>query len=117
MAAVRRVSANDSNVWELTGRAIALIAGALTIGAFLISVTAAGVVAHQQLQGATPTTRHDSLRTVVARHDSDIAEVRSELAEVKQRLLGLNCQQDGYPTPFCDDVPRVLQAGQPRSRR
>lgn len=89
---------------ELTNNVVAIGVGLITIFLFFISITAAAMGARQQLANATPVARHDSL--VVA-----VRENKASIDTLKRDLMGLNCQQARYPSPFCDLVPRVMQAG------
>lgn len=89
---------------ELTNNLVAIGVGLITIVVFFVGVTAAAMGARQQLANSTPITRHDSL--VVAVRDN-----KASIDTLKRDLMGLTCQQARYPSPFCDMVPRVMQAG------
>lgn len=106
MAAVRRTS-RDGDVWEITARALTAMAAGVVIVTGVVSLLTAAVTTHQQLREATPVTRHDSLQRVVARNDTALAGIRATIAAMQQNILGLNCQQAHYPSPFCDGVTRV----------
>jgi hypothetical protein len=101
---------------EMAGTALTAIIAAATVFGFFISMTAGGMQAKQQLQNATPKTRTDSLVGRVAHHDTVltfirdtlVAQLRAELGGLRNDVMGLNCQRAGYPSPFCDNVPRVL---------
>jgi len=116
-----RIRKTEQGTLELAGSAMALLIAGATIIGFFISMTATGVQAKQQLQNATPRTQFDSLRGVVAHHDTVlrsirdtiVLELRQELGSLRTDVMGLNCQRAGYPSPFCDGVPRILSPRRP----
>lgn len=69
-----------------------------------------------KIDAATPTVRHDSLVRAVAHQDTAVAKIGLDVNSLKRDIMGLNCLNSGYPSPFCDTIPRVrvMQAGSSR---
>jgi hypothetical protein len=105
MASVRKVHA-----------VIGIIVGAAAIVAFGVQGAIRGVQAQEQLSHATPKVAFDSLAARVAQHDTLFRDIRGDLRAIRNDVYGIKCQLARYPSPFCDSVPRVMQAGLPRSR-
>jgi hypothetical protein len=111
MRGIRRTSEG----LELAGVTLTTIIAAATLLGILLSGIANGMQAREQLRNATPRARTDSVIARVAHHDTVLAgirdtllpQVRAEIAALRTDVMGLNCQRAGYPSPFCDNIPRV----------
>lgn len=88
-----------------------------TAAVVLFTVGATYATTRRQIEQSTPAERHDSLVRAVAKHDTALASVGHDVNSLKRDIMGLTCLNAGYPSPFCDTIPRVRavqQAGSPR---
>jgi hypothetical protein len=92
---------------------VKVIAGAAVV---LLSIGASYATTRAKVEQATPTLRHDSLVRAVAHQDTAVAKIGVDVNSLKRDIMGLNCLNSGYPSPFCDTIPRVrvMQAGSSR---
>lgn len=85
------------------------------VGLFLLLVgaVAMGLRTTDQIRGAVQRSEfHDTTRSI--RHE--VKTMGDELRSTSRNVLGMQCRSSNFPSPFCDSVPRVYQAGAARGR-